>query len=146
MRSRRARSAQSHKVDLTPLLDTVFLLIVMLLCSFLHMRFVQAVEVERPVVTGGLSEGMKARELLEVTVLEDGRVFFEGAEVPLDQIIGVLAGRAANADSCLISADARARHGRVTNVLVAVKEAVGDKPTFFEATSENGKIPSGEVP
>ena len=146
MRSRRARSAQSHKVDLTPLLDTVFLLIVMLLCSFLHMRFIQAVKVERPVVTGELSEGMKAREILEVSVFEDGRVFFEGAEVPLDRIGPILAGRAPGADSCLISADARARHGRVIEVLVADKEGVGDKPTFFEATSDKGRTQSGELP
>jgi len=132
VRSRTRRQSRAHKVDLTALLDTVFLVIVMLLCSLLHMRLIQAIQVERPVVGGAASQIVTEKEILEVSVFEDGRIALDGDDVPLEGLSSALAARAGRADGCLISADRRARHGRVTEVLVAAKDAFEDKPTFIE--------------
>ena len=130
MRSRRSRR-RATRVDLTPLLDTVFLLIVILMCTLIHMRVVDVIQVSRPVVTTG-SSVPNERRVLQVAVSEDGEVAVEGERVALEGLASHLASRRAASDACLISADREARHGRVTQVVVAARQALGDKPLYFE--------------
>ena len=132
MRGRRERRSRTTRVDLTPLLDAIFLVIVMLLCLILHMRVVTAINVERPVVRSGGATRLGHDVVLEVAVTRDGQIVLEGGHVSLDQLPARLAGTLGRADACLISADRMARHGRVAQVLVAAKRALATKPIYFE--------------
>ncbi|MFP4056746.1 MAG: ExbD/TolR family protein [Candidatus Brocadiia bacterium] len=135
MRARRSRRPRSPRIDLTPLLDTVFLVIVMLMCSFIHLRAVSAIKVERPVVATG-AQALGTRSVLEVVVRRDGGILFEGRQLALEELAGELERRAASAEACLVSADREARHGRVTRVVVAARNAMGRKPIYFEVDRE----------
>ena len=129
MRHRRHR--RTTRVDLTPLLDTVFLLIIILMCTLIHMRVVDVIGVSRPVVTTGSTVPNEHR-VLQVAVDSDGEITVEGSRVGLGDLVSLLASRGPASDACLVSADREARHGRVTQVVVAARQALGDKPVYFE--------------
>ncbi len=133
MRRRTRPTRHPAAVNLTPLLDTVFLVVVLLLCALLHMRVVPALEVAPPAVAG--ASALDNRRVLTVSVARDGTVRLEGEALGAADLAGRLAGRGPGADACLVSADRAARHGAVTDVLVAVKAALGETPTYFEVAS-----------
>jgi len=136
---RSSRKAHSlPRVDLTPLLDTIFLVVVLLLCAFVHMRLVRAIGVERPIVPSGAAI-FSDRKVLQIAVSRDGRIIFEGDEIGLQKLSDELAQRTAGAEGCLISADRHAEHGVVTDVLVAAKQALRDKPAYFEVRAAPGE-------
>jgi len=137
MRAKNRHRNRPPRVDLTPLLDAIFLVVLLLLCAFLHMRVVQAVEVARPVVASSTT-ALEDPNLLHVTVTEDGRLEVDGREAQPSELTALLRTRTSNKSACLITADRMARHGDVTDVLVAAKQALGAKPTYFEVqnTSE----------
>ena len=131
MRNRRRSRRRPPGVDLTPLLDTVFLLIVILMCTLIHMRVVDVIGVSRPVVTSG-SSVPNERHVLQIVVRENGEIALAGSECTLDGLLAQLASREAASDACLISADRQARHGRVAQVAVAARQAFASKPVYFE--------------
>ena len=130
MRRSRRHSRTTGGVNMTPLMDAIFLVIVMLLSSFLHMRVVRAIKVERPAARP--ASGVDGDSLLEVTVTKEGDVFVDGAKVDVSQLASALAPKAGAVDACLISADRRALHGRVTEVLATAKGALPETATYVE--------------
>ena len=127
---RRHRHDTPARIDLTPLFDTVFLLIIILMCTLIHMRVIDAVRVARPVVSSG-SAVPDERRILQVVVDDDGNVSIAGESVELDSLASALQRLGSDSDACLISADRQARHGRVTQVMVAARAALGEKPLYI---------------
>lgn len=136
MRTRRTSRSRTLHVDLTPLLDAVFLVVVLLLCVFVRARIVSTVEVQRPRVASG-TQALTDTNVAVITVDRLGQITFDEKPVVLSSLRNTLADRAARFQSCLITADRRAEHGTVTDVLVAAKQALGDKPTYFEVQSDS---------
>jgi len=136
MRTRRTSRSRTPHVDLTPLLDAVFLVVVLLLCVFVRARIVSTVEVQRPRVASG-TQALADTNVALITVDRLGQITFDEEPVVLSSLRNTLAGRAARFQSCLITADRRAEHGTVTDVLVAAKQALGDKPTYFEVQPDS---------
>jgi len=126
---------------MTPLMDAIFLVIVVLLTSFLHMRVVRAIRVERPVA--GPASGIDADALIEVTVTSNGEIFVDGERVGVAQLASALAGKDGTVDTCLISADRNARHGRVTEVLAAAKGSLPEAATYVEVSQDRQSFKKG---
>ncbi|MCD6404575.1 MAG: biopolymer transporter ExbD [Planctomycetes bacterium] len=143
MRTSRQRSRTASGVNLTPLMDAIFLVIVMLLSSFLHMRVVRAIRVERPVAAP--ASGVDGKRLLEVTVTKEGEIFVDGMKANVAGLAAALAPKADTVDACIISADRSALHGRVTEVLAAAKGALPETATYVEVTEEKPMTREGSV-
>ena len=133
MRSRKRLRSRTPRIDLTPLLDAIFLIIVLLLCSFIHMRMIRTISIDRPVVSSA-SSLLQKQDILPVTVTEDGQILLDGTEVTIEELGRLLAESAQSSHGCLISADRKSYHGRVTEVFVAAKKALPQKPIYFEVS------------
>ena len=88
MRRRRGQSGQfdvTH-IDMVPMVDCIMVLVIFLMISS---SFVSdpGVEVQKPDVSGSLSSDQNA---LLIAITADNRIFFDGQEIRVDQVGGVL--------------------------------------------------------
>lgn len=121
------RRAGTRGVDVVPLIDTVFLLLVIFLMMVLRMRVDEGLNVELPPVgEGTTARNAPDRGSLVIGVAGSGQVVVRGRPVPADALATALA-------RCLedvaprtpveIRGDRKAPHGVVMAVLAAVQNA-----------------------
>jgi biopolymer transport protein ExbD len=104
-----------------PLIDVVFLLLVVFLYAAVTMVRAHVVAVELPELEAGETERLPA--VLVVGVDREGRVSIAGEPIDLAGLLARLDQRGAAEEELevLVHADARARHGDVVGVLEAVR-------------------------
>jgi len=116
------RRARGGGVDVVPLIDTVFLLLVIFLVMVLRMRVDEGLNVELPPVgRGAAAKAAKNPRSLVIGVARSGQVVIDGRAIPGDAL-GRLH-RAAPAGRIEIRGDRKAPHGVVMAVLAAVQRA-----------------------
>lgn len=114
------RAQASRGVDVVPLIDTVFLLLVIFLMMVLRMRADDGLEVELPPVGRGGASAPADASVVVIGVTRAGTVLLDGAPRQVADL-GAVLGRDA---SCVeIRGDRRAPHGVVMAVLSAVQRA-----------------------
>ncbi len=122
MNIREDNDADELVVNLTPLIDVVFLLLIFFMVSTTFLDPEREIEVELPTAESSGEAGATPDELV-LTVIEDGTIFFEGGALGRDELVGVLK-RAAQHDPATpvtIRGAAGARH----EAIVAVMDACG---------------------
>ena len=123
MRSRRAYRARiSPTLDLTPMVDVVFLLIIFFMVSTTFITLESGLPVDLPQATTaeGQPEGLPT-----VTIDAQGRIFLAGAEVSEEELVGLLRAVLAEseADTVVLRADQSVQHGLTVRVMDAIKRA-----------------------
>jgi len=132
------RRAHGRGVDVVPLIDTVFLLLVIFLVMVLRMRVDEGLNVELPPVGG--EAGAKTREdatRLVIGVSRSGEVVVRGRPVPRSTLAEAIGRELAGAEpgaSVEIRGDRQAPHGVVMAVLAAVQGA-GARDIRFQVAS-----------
>ena len=107
---RRRRTRRCADVDITPLIDVLFMLIIFFV---LTASFIQgSLDVELPVGEGAASDAKKA---LTLTVEKDGALFWDGTKVTKDEVAGLA--KSARGREILIAGDKNAPYGKVAEVL-----------------------------
>jgi len=83
--SARSRFEVTH-IDMVPMVDCVMVLVIFLMISS---AFVidPGIEVEKPDVTGSISSDQGA---LLIAISADNRIFFDGQEIRIDQVAGMI--------------------------------------------------------
>ena len=127
------RRPNSSVINLTPLIDCMFLLVIFIMIAA---RFEPdgGIPVDLPTASTGDSKSVPAR--INVTVTVDGKVFFDQEEVPIEDVERRIVERRTalgdpegNEAVLVIYGDKDAHHGRVVEVLDAAARAKQKKVT-----------------
>ena len=109
-------------LNLTPLIDVVFLLLIFFMVTTTFLDNEREIEVELPVAQSG-GEPQRAPEEIVLAVLEDGRTFHDGKELSRAELLALLKSAAQHDPQTpvTIRGHRRAQHQKV----VAVMDACG---------------------
>jgi biopolymer transport protein ExbD len=123
----RPREEPLYTIELTPMIDVVFLLIIFFLVATTFQRLEREIAVSVPLSETG-REGEEGLEPVVVNVLPEGegyRIVVGGNSVSLDQLRALLARRVATAPGtkALVRADGSLRHQQVVEVADACRKA-----------------------
>jgi biopolymer transport protein ExbD len=110
------RTIKRARIEIIPMIDTIFFLLVFFMISTLSMTRYTGMPVNLPKAATGQQP---ASESASVTITSDGKVFIDKQEVPRENIRTVLQQRlSANPELLiLINADERAEHGMVVDLM-----------------------------
>jgi biopolymer transport protein ExbD len=110
------RTIKKARIEIIPMIDTIFFLLVFFMISTLSMTRYTGMPVNLPKAATGQQP---ASESASVTITSDGKVFIDKQEVPRENIRTVLQQRlSANPELLiLINADERAEHGMVVDLM-----------------------------
>lgn len=123
MRTRRSYRARiSPTLDLTPMVDVVFLLIIFFMVSTTFITLETGLPVDLPQATTaeGQPEGLPT-----VTIDAQRRIYLAGSEVAEEELEGLLRSVLADADveTVVLRADQSVPHGLTVRVMDAIKRA-----------------------
>lgn len=123
MRTRRSYRARiSPTLDLTPMVDVVFLLIIFFMVSTTFITLETGLPVDLPQATTaeGQPEGLPT-----VTIDAQQRIYLAGTEVVEEELVGLLRSvlDEAEVDTVVLRADQSVPHGLTVRVMDAIKRA-----------------------
>ena len=116
------RTIKKARIEIIPMIDTIFFLLVFFMISTLSMARYSGLPVNLPKAASGQQP---ASESAAVTITQDGKVFIDKQEVARDNIRSVLQQRLVTKPDLLvlINADERVEHGRVVEVMDDARQA-----------------------
>jgi biopolymer transport protein ExbD len=116
------RSIKKARIEIIPMIDTIFFLLVFFMISTLSMARYSGLPVNLPKAASGQQP---ANESAAVTITQEGKVFIDKQEVARDDIRSVLQQRLATKPDLLvlINADERVEHGRVVEIMDDARQA-----------------------
>jgi len=115
-------SRRRPRIEIIPMIDTIFFLLVFFMVASLSMIHQQGLTVELPRAASGADT---AEQRITVTVKDDGSLYLNKQPVPRDSLTAAL--REALGQSpkspVIVNADRGARHGDVVDVMDAARLA-----------------------
>src|SRR5260370_23277596 len=87
MKLRRARNFRHGRLELAPMIDVMFFLLVTFMLASLSMQSLNSVSVNLP---KGDAESLEHREPITLTVTRDSKIFIDKTPTTLDQLAFVL--------------------------------------------------------
>lgn len=118
----RRRAVAAPGLDLTPMVDVVFLLIIFFMVSTTFITLETGLPVDLPQAQSAQAQ---PSDLPTVTVTRDERVFLAGAEVPIAELAVLLQAslEATGLTTVVLRADESVPHGFVVEVMDLIKRA-----------------------
>jgi len=116
------RSIKKARIEIIPMIDTIFFLLVFFMISTLSMARYTGLPVNLPKAASGQQQ---PSESAAITIAPDGRVSIDKQEVPRDSVRSILQQRlSAKPDLLvLINADEHVEHGLVVEIMDAARQA-----------------------
>jgi biopolymer transport protein ExbD len=116
------RTIKKARIEIIPMIDTIFFLLVFFMISTLSMARYSGLPVNLPKAATGQQT---PNESAAVTISSDGKVSIDKQAVARDQIRNVLHERLAKTPELLvlINADERVEHGLVVEIMDAARQA-----------------------
>lgn len=110
------------RIEMVPLIDTVFLLLVFFIYAMLSMTVHRGIPVELPTA---VSAALDKQDYLAVTVTRDSEILLNKEPVTLERLMGILAAERERTPDLrvYVEADKDAYHGAVVRVLDHVRRA-----------------------
>ncbi len=87
--AKRRRGRHEATVELTPLIDVVFLLLIFFMVSTTFLDPEREIEVELPTAESA-GEPQDAPDEIILNILEDGQITYQGNAVRQDELVGIL--------------------------------------------------------
>ena len=136
MRLETGYEGRGVRIEMTPLMDVVFLLLVFFIYAMFTMTVQEGVRVDLPRANGQGS----AREAVVITMTRDGTYQVDGRDLTRDDVLLIAVDRhRAEGLPVVINADRRVPFGTGVELLARLKSAGIDAVTFQVA-------PDGEAP
>lgn len=118
----KSRSYQEQaQLDMTPMLDVVFILLIFFIVSTAFVKE-SGIDVERPLAS---SQQHTAQQIIQIAVTENGDIYLDQQLLDLRQLSAQLKPllQAEPRPNVVIQADHRVSHGRVVSVMDEAKKA-----------------------
>jgi biopolymer transport protein ExbD len=116
------RSVKKARIEIIPMIDTIFFLLVFFMISTLSMAHYSGLPVNLPKAVTGQQQ---PSESATVTIGPDGKINIDKQEVPRDRLGDIIKARLASKPELLvlINADERVEHGLVVEVMDRARQA-----------------------
>ncbi len=118
----RSRLRAAPSIDLTPMVDVVFLLVIFFMVSTTFITMESGLPVDLPSAQTAVTE---PSTLPTVTITKDEQIFVGGSAVSQAQLVDVVRGRmaATGYTTVVLRADTTVPHGLVVRVMDLIKQA-----------------------
>lgn len=118
----RTRLRASPALDLTPMVDVVFLLVIFFMVSTTFITMESGLPVDLPSAQTAVTE---PSTLPTVTITKDDRIFVEGKQVTQAQVVEAVRQQMASSGytTVVLRADTTVEHGLVVRVMDLIKQA-----------------------
>lgn len=111
---------EATHIDMVPMVDCIMVLLIFLMISSAFVND-PGIEVQKPDVSGTQTSD---QNILLIAISHDNRIYFDGQEVRVDQLPGLVKQVAiGRSPSLVIRADQAASHGVFSAVYAAAKQA-----------------------
>ena len=116
------RNIKKARIEIIPMIDTIFFLLVFFMISTLSMARYTGLPVNLPKAASGQQT---PGESAAVTITQDGKVFLDKQEVPRENLRAILQQRLAVKPDLLvlINGDEHVEHGLVVDIMDAARQA-----------------------
>ncbi|HEY7164166.1 MAG TPA: biopolymer transporter ExbD [Candidatus Binatia bacterium] len=116
------RNIKKARIEIIPMIDTIFFLLVFFMISTLSMARYTGLPVNLPKAASGQQA---PSESAAVTITQDGKVFIDKQEVPRENVRAILQQRLAVKPDLLvlINGDEHVEHGVVVDIMDAARQA-----------------------
>ena len=116
------RSIKKARIEIIPMIDTIFFLLVFFMISTLSMARYTGLPVNLPKAASGQ---LPPSESASITITQEGRISIDKQEVPRENVRTILQQRlSAKPDLLvLINADEHVEHGLVVEIMDAARQA-----------------------
>ena len=116
------RAIKKARIEIIPMIDTIFFLLVFFMISTLSMAHYDGLPVNLPKAATG---EQPPSESAAVTISSDGKIAIDKQEVQRDQIVNFLRRRLKSNPELvvLVNADERVEHGLVVDVMDQARQA-----------------------
>ena len=133
--------------DLTPMLDTIFLIILLLLATLIHSSIVRGFPVNLPAVCDEAAV-QKDNETIEISVDQAGEIYIAKNRVTFDRLATALNHAAVQRPGTriLVRADRSVAYGRVAAVLARATHSVPNRQVILVAKTGPAGDERKEVP
>ena len=121
--------SQPATADLTPMLDTIFLIILLLLATLMNTSIVRGFPVSLPAIAEE-TPIHKQPDRIEISLDSDGRIYLNAKALEpgdLDEALRSVNAEQASANSVLLRADRAVPYGRVAQILCQVANRLPNK-------------------
>jgi len=133
-RSNRSRFEVTH-IDMVPMVDCIMVLVIFLMVSSAFVND-PGIEVEKPDVSGSLSGDQSS---LLIAISSDNRIYFDGQEVRVDQVSGLIKQAAIGRFPSLIIRGDRSSNLGVFAAVYSEAKRSGIQHVEFATTRADGR-------
>ena len=121
MKIRRARNFRHGRIEIIPMIDVMFFLLVTFMLASLSMQSLNSIAVNLP---KGEAESLQHREPITLTVTRDSKVFIDKTPTTLDQLAFALKPLLKSNDlGVVVNADGDAPEGAVVQAMIQARRA-----------------------
>jgi biopolymer transport protein ExbD len=121
MKIRRARNFRHGRIEIIPMIDVMFFLLVTFMLASLSMQTLNSIAVNLP---KGDAESLQHREPITLTVTRDSKVFIDKTPTTLDQLAFALKPLLKSNDlGVVVNADGDAPEGAVVQAMIQARRA-----------------------
>jgi len=147
-----AETRQPTTADLTPMLDTIFLIILLLLATLMNSSIVRGFPVNLPAFSEKTTI-QKENSSIEISVDKDGFIYIGKQKIDMPDITGALQAMTTQdlSQKILLRADSSVAYGRVAQVLCHVSNCLPDKQVIlitqksYSQTANSADLPKKAV-
>lgn len=121
MKIKRNRKSKKGRIEIIPMIDVMFFLLVTFMLASLAMQKVNGLAVNLP---QGRADNIEVEHKITISIAKDGNIYLENEVMKLDAIYSTMKSKIAGNDQIIvINSDKGASHGLVMSVMLEAKKA-----------------------
>lgn len=121
MKIKRNRKSKKGRIEIIPMIDVMFFLLVTFMLASLAMQKVNGLAVNLP---QGRADNIEVEHKITFSIDKDGNIYLGNEVVKLDAIYSIMKSKIAGNDQIIvINSDKGASHGLVMSVMLEAKKA-----------------------
>ena len=125
MKLRKSRQHRRGRIEIIPMIDVMFFLLVTFMLASLSMQSLNSIAVNLP---RGEAESLQHREPITLTVTHDSHIFIDKTPTTLEQLAFVLKPLLKASDAAVVvNADSDAAEGTVVQAMIQARRAGVEK-------------------